>query len=171
MSWLFGGPPQPGDWIKTTKLVKVGLTDYLLGDDAGIPPGTRGVITEASGIFSTILTARLDGGLFGPVTVRVRAHEVRVVRRNGGIEAYKENAQKRTIVRVAAVIAMFGPILVFAIKYLAAGGSKGGLLVAMLKGVVYGTLDTIEYVLTNPVKGLLYCAIVWLIGRIALGRW
>jgi hypothetical protein len=171
VTWFSGGAPQPGDWIKTTKRVKVSLTDYLLGDGAGVPPGTRGVITETTGLFNIALTAQLDGGLFGPVTVRLRPDQVRVIRRGGGLEAYRESAHRRALIRSAAVIATLGPIVIFAARYLAAGGSKGALLVALMNGVFYGVLNTVEYGLTNPMNGLIYCGIVWLIGRLAFGRW
>jgi hypothetical protein len=41
------------------------------------------------------------------------------------------------------------------------GGTKDGLLVALLDGALYGTLGMIEYVLTSPVQGFLYCVVVW----------
>ena len=91
MSWLFRGP-EPGDWIKTTELIKVTFTDYLMGDDGGIKPGTRGVITRNLG-WNT-LEANLDTGLFGSVTVRVRPNQVRVTRRAGGTDAYTRTTSR-----------------------------------------------------------------------------
>ncbi len=35
--------------------------------------GTRGVVTEVTGFFGGHLIARLDGGVFGVTTVRMRA--------------------------------------------------------------------------------------------------
>ena len=169
MTWLFGGPPRAGDWIKTTEKIPVSLTDTLT--NGGIPPGTRGVVTEVTGFFGGRLVAKVDGGLFGPMTVRMQASQVRVTRRGGGVEAYKQAAGRRGAIRAGAAIAMLGPLLFFSVKYLATGGSPDGLLAMLINGALYSALELLEYLLTNPVHALIYCAIVWLVGRVAFGRW
>lgn len=169
MSWFLGGPPQPGDWIKLTDKVPVSFTDTLSG--GGVPAGTRGVVTDVSGFFGGHLVARLDGGLFGSMTVRVRARQVRVIRRGGGIEAYEQNASRRGAVRIGAATALLAPLLYFAVTYMATGGTTDGLIAALVGGALYSVLDMIEYLLANPVQGLLYCLVVWGVGRLAFGRW
>ena len=169
MSWLLGRAPEIGDWIKTTEKVPVSLTDTLTG--GGVPAGTRGVITEVSGIFGSNLVARLDGGLGGSVKARVRPSQVRVIRRSGGTESYRRSASRRNQVRLGAALALLGPLLYFCITYLLRGGTKEGLIVALITGAIYGALGTVEYVVTNPIPGLVYCAVVWCVGRLAFGRW
>lgn len=73
-------------------------------------------------------------------------------------------------VRLGAAVALIAPLLFFASKYLIAGGTKDGLLLALAEGVLYGALSTLELVLTHPLKGLIYIALVWGVGRLAFGR-
>lgn len=166
---LFGRPPAVGDWIKTTEKVPVSLTDTLTG--GGVPAGTRGVITEVSGIFGSNLVARLDGGLGGSITARMRPSQVRVIRRRGGIESYGRSASRRNQVRLGAALALLGPLLYFCITYMLRGGTKEGLIVELINGVIVGAVGMVEYVVASPIQGLLYCAVVWCVGRVAFGRW
>ena len=73
-------------------------------------------------------------------------------------------------VRLGAAVALIAPVLIFATKYLIAGGTKDGLLLALAEGVVYGAISTLELVLTHPLQGLIYIAIVWGVGRLAFGH-
>jgi hypothetical protein len=115
-----------------------------------------------SGLLGGHIVARIDGGIFGSITVRLRSGQVRVIRRGGGIENYEKSASRRAQVRLGAALAPLGP----------RGGSKEGLLLALAEGVIYGALDTVSHVLSNPIQGILYCAVVWRSGasRPGVGR-
>jgi len=169
MSWLLGRAPGVGDWIKTTETVPVSLTDALTG--SGVPAGTRGVITKVSGFFGGHLVARFDGGLLGSVTAQVRPSHVRVIRRGAGIEAFNRSVGRRNQVRLGAALALLGPLLYFCSTYMLRGGTKEGLIVELMNSAIYGAQEMLEYVVTNPAQGLLYCALVWGVGRLAFGRW
>lgn len=170
MSWFFGDTARPGDWVVTTEFIKVTLTDHLVGDRGGIRPDTRGVITDSAGFFDTSLQARLDTRFGGPVSVRVRPGQVRVTRRAGGVTAFEQHSDRRGAIRSGAAVALLAPLVYFIASYLLHGGTKDGLLLALLNGAIYGVLGLIEYVLVNPASGVIYLALIWLAGRLAFGR-
>jgi hypothetical protein len=163
---LFGGNPQPGDWIVTTEPIKHSLSDYLSGH-AGIKTGTRGVVTARSGWNS--VEVRLDGGMLGGYTVRARASQVRVTRRGGGVDAFAERSGRLAAARLGVAVAIVAPLLFFAASWFLHGGSKAGLLVAVLDGALYSILDLIGYAITNPIQAILYLILLAVAGRFAFG--
>lgn len=160
--------PQPGDWIKTTRPIKVALTDYLMGDNGGIRPGTRGVVIRVHGWNS--LEVLLDTGLFGSITARVRPDQVRVVSRDGGIDSFRETTSRINAMRFGVAMAFVLPIAYFALVWLLKGGTKDGLIAALADSAIYGMFDLLSYALGNPINALIYIAIVSLAARFAFGR-
>ncbi len=154
---LFSRAPQPDDWVVTTAPIKTSLSDYVT-KDAGIRPGTRGVVLGRSGWRS--LTVRLDGGLLGTVTVRAHSSQVRVTRRAAGVEAFASRTGRLNAARFGVAALLVGPPLLFAVSWLLHGGSKAGLLVALTESVIYGTLDLLSYALSSPVHALIYVALL-----------
>ena len=164
---IFGGSPQPGDWIKTTRPIKTTTADYLIGDGAGIKPGTRGVITKTYGWNS--LEARLDTGLSGSMTVRVKPSQVRVTRRSGGVDAFNQSASRTRYMRLGVALAFVLPMVYFAVMWFIHGGTKDGLIVAVPNSAIYGAIDLVDYVFRNPGNALIYLGIVTVAGRFAFG--
>jgi hypothetical protein len=162
---LFYGTPRESDWIVTTRPIKVGLSDYLMGDDAGVKPGTRGVITKTHGWNS--LEARLDTGLFGSVTVRVKPHQVRVVRRGGGIDLFEARASRLAWARAGVALALVAPLAWFAVSWFLGGGSDEGFVAAVIDSVIYGAIDLLGYVFASPVQALAYVGLLAIAGRFA----
>lgn len=163
---IFSAPPQVGDHIKTTEKVAVTITDAIL--DRGLPAGTRGVIVDVSGGWiSPRVVARLDGGLFGSPTVRLRPRQVKVTRRGAGLEAYERSAGRRAAVRCGAILAVFGPIAWFCLSYLLRGGNPEGLVAALLDGAFSSAIELVSYALTRPMAALAYCLVGWAAWRLA----
>lgn len=161
---LFGNP-RPGDWVKTTEPIKRGLSDYLMGPAAGIKVGTRGVITRSCGW--NALEARLESGLLGAVTVRVKPSQVRVVRRGAGVGAFSDSASRRNAMRFGVAAALVLPLAYFALVWFLRGGTVDGLVVAVLEGVIAGVLDLAMYSLDEPIRALVYVGIVTMAARFA----
>lgn len=155
---IFSPIPREGDWIRTTRPIKVTMSDYLLGDGAGIKPGTRGVVLRSAGWNS--LEVRLDGGLFGSSTIRVKPSQVRVIRRDGGIEAFAASSERLRYARVGVALALALPLLYFVVSWFIHGGTKEGLIVAVLDSFIYGVIDLIGYAISNPLNALLYLLLV-----------
>lgn len=160
--------PQPGDWIKTTRPIRVSLTDYLMGDNGGIRPGTRGVVIRVHGWNS--LEVLLDTGLSGSVTARVRPGQIRVVRRDAGIDSFRETTSRINAIRFGVAMAFVLPLGYFAIVWFLKGGTTDGLTAALVDSAIYGMLDLLSYALSNPINALIYIAIVSVAARFAFGR-
>ena len=167
MSWFFSSP-EPGDWIKTTELIKVTFTDHLMGVDGGIKAGTRGLITRSLGC--NTLEAKLDTGLFGSVTVRVKPNQVRVIRRHGGTDAYTQTMSRIKAARAGVAIVLIAPVLWSIVAYLLRGGSTADLGPAIVSAIIDGVLDLMDYALVNPINAVLYVVVLTAAARFAFGR-
>lgn len=164
---LFGAP-QPGDWVTLRRTVKVGLFDYLIGGEAGVKRGTRGVVVRRSGWGR--LEIRLDTGLTGATTARVRSADVRVVRRGGGSEAFARRTERLNAARAGVALALVAPPAYFSLSWFLHGGSRGGLLAALVSGLLQGVLDLLAFGLGHPVSALLYLLVLGAATRFAFGR-
>jgi len=162
---MFGRVPQPGDWVATRHRIPISLTDHLLGDAGGLKPGTRGVVVRSSG-FGRV-EARFSIGLAGSVTASVRSSDLRVVRRGGGEDAFAAHTSRLNAARLGVAIALIAPFAYFVVAWHLHGGTKEGLLPALIDGACSGALDLLAYALTNPMKALIYLVIVTLAGRFA----
>lgn len=163
---IFSPAPRVGDHIKTTEKVAVTITDAML--DRGLPAGTRGVIVDVGGgWFSPRVVARLDRGLLGATTVRLRPGQVRVTRRSAGLEAYERSAGRRAAVRWGAILAVFGPIVAFCFVQIIHGATPAELLVALLESAVASATKLLSYALASPLAALAYCMVGWLAWRLA----
>jgi hypothetical protein len=141
------------------------VADYLCSGDAGIKPGTRGVITKHHGWNS--LEARLDTGRYGQVTVRVKHSQVRVTRRGGGIDEFRHNVGRVQAMRMGVALAFVLPIVYFAVMWFIRGGTKDGLIVAVLNSAISGAVDLLAYIITKPLSALIYLGILTVAGRFA----
>ena len=166
MSWF--APPRPGDWVVLTDTVKTTLTDHLVGGDAGIRRGTRGVVLRTLGWGA--LEVRLDAGIVGGVTARVPASRVRVVRRGGGTDAFAARTSRINAVRAGVGLALVGPFAYFALCWFLHGGSRGGLVAAIVDGLLQGALDFLGFGLAHPLSALVYVLVLTVASRFAFGR-
>jgi len=88
---------QEGDWVKATDTLAIGLFG-----NSTIKRGTKGVVTS---VVSGWLTSRrvvvaFDSG-FGSVNATVSTSEIRVVRREGGVDRFKARQSRLFAARVA----------------------------------------------------------------------
>lgn len=163
---MFDATPRVGDHVKTTEQVAVTITDAML--NRGLPAGTRGVIVDVSGGWiSPHVVVRLDGGLFGSPTVRLRPRQVKVTRRGAGLQAYERSAGRRAAVRWGAILAVFGPIAWFCLSYLLRGGRPDGLVVALVESAISSAMELVSYALSSPVSAMAYCLVGWAAWRLA----
>ncbi len=89
------------------------------------------------------------------------------------MDAFERLAGRRVAVRAGAAVALMSPLLYFSLTHMATGASKDELIIVLANGAISGALELIEYVLTSPVQGVIYCVIVWLVGvsPSGAGRW
>jgi hypothetical protein len=87
------------------------------------------------------LEVLLDTGLFGSVTARVKPGQVRVVRRDAGIDSFRETASRIIAMRFGVAMAFVLPIAYFAVVWFLWGGTNDGLVAALVNSAIYGVLD------------------------------
>ena len=167
MTWLWRSP-EPGDWVATTVPIRLGIADLLLGGDAGVPVGTRGVVVAALGWDR--YEVRLDGGLFGASRIWARGRDLRVVRRGGGAEAFGLRARRLASARLGVALALVGPLILFAASWFARGGSSDGLVAALAESAIFGAFDVLAFAVSNPVDAALYCITLGAAARVAFRR-
>lgn len=163
MSWW--ASPEPGDWVRTTRTLPLTLTDHLLGDGAGLPAGSRGVVLSRNG---GRLSVEFDGG-WGPITATIRVDDCRIQRRGAGPEAFRSRARRLALVRVSLAVALTLPVLQFLVAYLWQNGSFDGIIAAFAAASVYGALDFLAAAVQHPVQAAVYCVVVTVLTRFAFG--
>ena len=164
---LLKAEPAPGDWIVVVKPLKVTLTDHLLSGDAGIRAGTRGVVTARHGW--NRLEGRFDAGLAGTVTTRFAPRDVRVVRRGGGVSAFRARSERMVALRVGVALALLAPSVWVGVRWYASGGSEAGLISGVVEGMLQGLLEMFDYASTHPLGAALYLLVVGTAMRFAFG--
>lgn len=156
---------EPGDWVRTTRTVPLTLTDRLLGD-GGLPRGTRGVVIARRG---GRLDVELDVG-WGITRATVKTRDVRAVRRGGGVGEFRARRSRLATARFAVAVALTLPLAHFTILYWWTYRSFDGFVPALVTAALYSAEDSFVAALHQPVKAILYFAVVALLGRFAFGR-
>jgi|GEM_PF-5634277 hypothetical protein len=72
--------------------------------------------------------------------------------------------------RAGVACALVAPVAYFVVVWFLRGGSKDGLIVAVIDSVIYGVLELAAYAFANPVQAALYLFVVWAAGRFAFRR-
>lgn len=161
---MFGSTPNVGDWIAANETIPLSASDHLT--KGGVAPGTRGVVTGRRG---NRVDVRFDSTL-GTYSATVPMRSVRITRRHGGVEAFERRSSRLTIVRLAALLTMLGPILLFVAQYAWQNHSTEGLLNALAVGVVEGSLELVGTIISHPVASIPYLVLTVGLQRIAFGR-
>lgn len=161
MTWL-QGPPQPGDWVRTTRIIKHGFADYVAA--GGIRPGAQGVVIRSIGGRSEV---ELDGGIFGTVTIRVANRDLRIVRRDGGYDGFRRRRERLNAVRWGVAIALAAPFVVFSAEYLAGGGSIGALPGALALAGISAMDQLLVEAFSHPLSTALFVGAMALASRFA----
>ena len=72
--------------------------------------------------------------------------------------------------RAGVALALVAPLLWFVAVWFLRGGTKEGLLPALVDGVLRGVLDLLVHALGHPLQALLYVLVVAAASRFAFGR-
>jgi hypothetical protein len=153
---------EPGDWVRTTEKVSVGIADELLG--TGVPAGARGVVCERNGSW---LRVDLEHGL-ATVSVRVRARDCRVVRRQGGRERFHRWSGRRRAARIGLLCFTLWPLAQFTVLYWWYNRSFEGLTGELALAAVDSAVEMADHLVTDPARTLVYLGFLAVVGRLAL---
>ena len=162
---IWGGYPQPGDWVQTTVTVPVTITDHLVGHEAGIPRGAKGVVLTRTG---SRVCVSMDAG-WGTQRVTLNSRDCQVVRRDGGVEAFQRRTAHLTAVRIGLALVLAYPVFAFIVQYVWATHGVHGLAGALATGAVQSILDMVTGFLAHPIKSVVYLAVVSVMTHAAFG--
>lgn len=161
---MWGSPMGPGDWVRATRTVPLGIGDHLTG--SGLRPGTLGLVVARSG---SRLQVRWDAG-WGTTASTVPAHHCRLHSRGRGEDAFARRTRLVTTVRVALALFLVWPFAQFTLVYLWTYRTTEGLLEALAVGAVEGVLDFVATTVEHPVQSLVYGAFLAVVSRVAFRR-
>ncbi len=165
MSGWPGGDPQVGDWVRSTRVLPVTFTDHLLGGDAGIARGSKGVVLARRG---RRVTVAFDVG-WGTQRATVSIRDCRVVRRGGGADRFFRISRYTTAARLGLALVLLFPVLQFVVQYLLINHSLNGITDELVLATVQGALDMAVDLLNHPVKSIVYLLVVGVMSRFAFG--
>lgn len=157
MSWLSGFAE--GDWVELRRPVE---TFGLLSGGTEYRRGTKGVVLASSGWSGYLVS--LETG-FGAAEVIVKGADLRLRRRDGGVDRWRERAARRNAARAGVAVAMLGPLLLWTAKFFIDGHNQGEFIVALLDGVVWSAVELLELTLSSPLTALAYVAVVTIAWR------
>jgi hypothetical protein len=160
---MFSGSPEPGDWVRLTRMVPVTLADHIGGD--GLRRGSRALVIARYG---GRVELDVDAG-WGSCRTTVSLGDCALVRKGGGAKAFRSRTRTITIVRVSLALFLSWPILYFVGVYLWTYRSLDGIVAAFMMNVVDGIPDQIDAALHEPVKAVAAAVLFAVIMRVALG--
>jgi len=157
---------ETGDWVRSTRTLRVTLTDHLQGGRAGIPAGTDGLVIDRSG---RRIRVEFDTG-WGPCTATISPSDCRVTRRAGGVDAFRRRAHTRMLVRLGLLIALMMPFLYFAGWYLLHYRTFDGFVPALATQSIASFGDWLSMAIEHPVQTVIYASVLALISRFTFGK-
>lgn len=155
--------PEVGDWVRLKRRTPVSFSDHLT--DGGLPAGSRACVLGRTG---SRLELEVDAG-WGSTRVSVRSHDVTVIRRGGGSEAFARRVRLVTTVRVSLALVLVWPVLQFVATYLWVNRTFEDIVPAFVMGVLDGLPEQIEAAIAEPWKAVLSFLLFAVMGRIAFG--
>ncbi len=153
-----------GEWVRTTKVVPLGVTDRML--NRGLPRGTRGVVVARQG---GRLRVEFDTG-WGLVSGTVRRQDVQVLRHGGGAERFRARTGLLACARLAVAVVLALPVLQFVVAHLWAYRSFDGIASTFALAALGGAEQSLLAALHQPKKALAYVIVLTLLSRFAFGR-
>jgi hypothetical protein len=159
-----GRRPEPGDWVRATRRLPVTVTDHLT--DGGLPAGTRGVVVGGRGRYTEVEFR----AVLGTARVRVPTDGLRLDRRGGGREAFRNRSRRVTAVRLALAAFLLLPLAHFVGSYTWEHRSLDGLVPAFAVAAVNSAGDWLFTAIDQPVRALVYTGFLAALTRIAFGR-
>lgn len=161
---MWGHTPQPGDWVRTTTKVPIGIADYLTA--SGLPAGTSGVVTGRTG---RRVTVELDTG-YGLATATVDANHLTTTRRQGGRSPFLARTRLRNGARVGLMLFIAWPTIQYIATYLWINHTADGLIESIFLSTLEAAGDFLVASITSPIKALLYIALLTVLSRLAFKR-
>lgn len=74
-----------------------------------------------------------------------------------------------TIIRLGAGLTLTVPLAYWVLQYFTGGGTLEALPMVLLAGALQSAIDFVVGAVHDPVRALLYIAVLWLLGRVAFG--
>lgn len=158
MGWLSIAINQ-GDWVKSTRTIPISINDRLSG--GGIAAGTRGVVTAITG---TRITVEFDTR-WGLCTAIVPARGLTRIRREGGVQQFRQRAHTSTLIRIGLALALAFPILYFTGWYLWTYHTFDGIVPAFVQTSLDSLTDWLAAALAHPVQTVIASILLAAIGR------
>lgn len=109
------------------------------------------------------------GGGDGPLHLLPEALVSGVPRQRGGVVRASPILTLQMI-QLGALVAILVPLLCFAVSCRRQTGSFDGITAELAVAVVYFAFDIAEYVITDPVKAVLFLVLSWVAYKLATGR-
>lgn len=168
MVWF--GPPAEGDWVTARRAYSAGFVDAVTGAET-VRKGDRGVVldTRTAGFFDPRSAVRFDTG-WGSREVLIPVRHLRVISRGRGAEKFARRASTMRWIRLGALAAILAPMLWFVVTHIRDTGSTDGLVAELAVGAVHGTFDMLEYLLTDPVRAVVFLVLSSAAVALAAGK-
>lgn len=168
MRWF--GPPREGDWVTARRPYSAGVVDTLTGAET-VHKGDRGVVLDdrSSGFLDPQFMVRFDTG-WGTRDIHIPGRHLRVVSRGRGVGSFERRTSTMRMIQLGALVAMLVPLLWFVVSYWRQTGSFDGIMSELAAGVIYSAFDMVEYIITDPVKAVIFLVLSWLAYKLAMGR-
>lgn len=156
------GSVRNGDWVKADGEINTGL---FAGPT--ISAGTKGVVIGVStGWFSSRAEVEFDSGL-GTVRATVPAHQLRLVRRNGGLDRFLTRQRRLSAARAALFVFLAWPVAWWCVQYVWQNKGTDGISAAFALGVIDSLGQWLTMFIANPAGTLVYVAFLWALARLA----
>ncbi|WP_432246235.1 hypothetical protein ACRB8A_20185 (plasmid) [Arthrobacter sp. G.S.26] len=140
------------------------MTDHLLG--AGLPAGTRGVVTGRNG---NRLNVEFDTG-FGTASAIVPVAKCALVRKGGGKDVFIRRAGTVATIRIALSLFLTWPLLQFAGLYWWEMRSFDGIVEAFTLAGFESLGDWLLTAIHDPLPALTYALFIAVLSRFAFKR-
>lgn len=168
MFWF--GPPRAGDWVAAKRGYSAGFVDAITGTHT-VRKGDRGVVVgdHTTGFFDPHIAVRFDTG-WATTEVHIPVRHLRVVSRGRGEEAFRSRVSTMRWIQLGALLSVVLPVLWYVVSYRWHVGSFEGIGSEFAAGIVYSVFDMIEYLITDPVRAVIFLVIGWVVWKVATGR-
>lgn len=158
---MWGTHPGAGDWVKVTETMPVSVTDHLFG--AGLPVGTRGVVTGRTG---NKLDVEFDTG-FGTTRAIVPTTKCALVKRGGGKDVFIRRAGTVRTIRLALGLFLTWPLLQFAGLYWWEKRTFDGIVEEFTLAAFESAGEWLMTVIHDPLPALTYALFIAVLSRFA----
>ncbi|MEV8223754.1 hypothetical protein AB0P16_15000, partial [Dietzia maris] len=146
-----------------------GIVDAITGAHT-VRKGDRGVVIDdrSTGFFDPHITVRFNTG-WVTNEVHIPVRHLRVVARGRGEEAFASRGSTMRWIQLGALISIALPVLWYVVSYRWQVGSFDGLGSEFAVGVVYSAVEMIEYLITDPLRAVIFLVVGWVVWKVGGG--